>query len=189
MDAGARLKDRLLEANLIRWTAPNRRLFVGGVVAFTFLPVLPFALFAAISSGESSWYLFLLLPGLFAVVFGLMYRVVGKKMDGVRVRVPEGADLQSDCLMVRDFIQSPGIAQIIGGHIHLTPLVGKKIELPLEDISVREVAGRFNGALYPGQTAFWLDGPDVSWRLGFAVPDGAAWRPHFAKIQARARPR
>ncbi len=184
MDADARLKDRLLEANLIRWTAPNRWLFAGGVAAFIFLLVLPFTLFAAVSSGEPSWYLSLLLPGAFAVGFGLMYMAVGKKMDGVRARAPESADLQSDCLMVRDAIQSPGIAQIIDGHLLLTPLAGKKVKLPLGSISVREVAGRFNGALYPGQTAFWLDGPDVSWRLGFAVPDGAAWRPHFAKIQA-----
>lgn len=181
MDADARLSDRLLEANLIRWTAPNRWLFVGGVAALIFLLVLPCTLFAAVSSGEPSWYLSLLLPGAFAVGFGLMYMAVGKKMDGVRARVPEGADLQSDCLMVRDFIQSPGIAQIIGGHIHLTPLVGKKIELPLEDILVKEVAGRFNGALYPGQTAFWLEGPEVSWRLGFAVPDGAAWRRYLLR--------
>lgn len=174
------LKEKLLEANLLPWTSKNRPLFVLSVAALVFLGMLPLIVVPSVGSGEKWPYLFLLLmPIGFAILFARVYLGVGRRMDKVRASVQDGATLQADCLMVRNMIECPAIAQILDGDLVLTPLIGKPVQIEVEKYRVKVVAGRFNGTVYPGQTAFWLEGPEVSWRLGFAVPKGEIWRRHL----------
>jgi len=180
-----RIRQRLQEANLIRWTKRNRRYFALGVGILVLTIMMPIALFLGISSGPTRALLLLLTPIPFAVLFGLVYLGVGKGMNKVRAKVAADATLQEDCLMVHDAIQSPAIAQICDGNLLITPMVGKPVRVALEDITVVEGCERFNGSWYPGNATFWIKGPQVKWRLGFAVPDGDAWRPHFPNFEAR----
>ena len=69
--------------------------FVGALVAFTFVMVLPIAVFGAMRSGSPYSLLFLGMPVFFAFTFWSMYSVVGKKVDRVRSSVETGATLQS----------------------------------------------------------------------------------------------
>lgn len=173
-------KSKLKEANLLRWQKGNREMFAGTLAALMYSSMLPFFYFFLPEAGASSWIYFLGFPVFMGTMFFVIYRRVGTKMDSLRRRVAQNPELQSDCLMLRGSIQSPAVAQIFDDRLLLTPLVGEIVEVPLEGLAVKEVSGRFNGAVYPGATAFWLECPEVSSRLAFAVPNGEAWRDYFA---------
>lgn len=169
-------RERCQDANLIRWTVENRMLFsllVGGMV----LGIILLTCVPLVFVSGDVWVLsFLPMPVGFTVLFNFIYSFVGRKMDKVRAGLRPGAELQSDCLMVRGAIQSPGVAQVRDGRLLLTPMVGEPVELAIQDLTFEEKRGRFNGSGYPGQTGFWLSGPGISWRLGFMPLDGPAWR-------------
>ena len=81
------LKEKLLESNLVPWTAKNRPLYVFGVAGFVFLLVLPMVLISSAYSGEKWPSLTLLIPVPFAIVFGLVNLGVGRSMNSVRASV------------------------------------------------------------------------------------------------------
>ena len=111
-----------------------------------------------------------------ALLFYLVTLPVRSKMDRLRAGLPDGAQLQADCRMVHGIIECPGIAQVRDGELVLTPLVGKKVAVPLADITIAKETSWFNGSWYPGQTGFWLESAAVGKRLGFAVSHAEPWR-------------
>jgi hypothetical protein len=114
---------------------------------------------------------------LFALVFvgvglvcGVVYGIVGRKVERLGLFISaEGEDgIQS--LIVNGLIQSPGISFFKDDEIVLCPLVGERLTIRLADIvSFRQVKW-FNGKLLLFKTGFWLSVPGRS-RLGVAVPD------------------
>jgi|GEM_PF-827886 len=113
-------------------------------------------------------------PLMWALCFG-----VARAMNRVRRRADEAFDIvmQSDCLMVSGILQTPGIAQICGDRLVLTPLIGKTVDLALSEVCIKsETRQWFNGSLMMNSAAgIWLSVPG-HWRLGFAVPDVGPWR-------------
>jgi len=109
----------------------------------------------------------------FAPIFGIVYRLTGKRVERVRDSVPEGEGTAIPALMVRGAMQSPGIVTLGPESLVFRPVVGDRLGIRLEEIaSVREVRW-FNGALLSGKTGFWLMARGHG-RLGCAVPNSYA---------------
>ena len=104
---------------------------------------------------------------------------IALRMNVVRRRAEESSDIvmQSDCLMVNGFLQTPGIVQIRGDRLVLTPIFGKPVDLVLWEVGVKaESTMWFNGSLMMNSAGgIWLATPGYR-RLGFAVPEAEAWR-------------
>ncbi len=124
------------------------------------------------------WWLFV--PMALTLFIMLILYVVNILVERAAARLPDGAVLRSHCIVVSSLIQCPGVAQIANETLLIRPLVGKQISIPLGEISAVSERRWYNGALYPGKTAFFkLTVPESlsrKWRLGFGVADAEQWR-------------
>ncbi len=149
------------------WEAPALRVFVPVAAA---VPVLVCGILLPFVGPKA---LFALIFLCFAPIFGIVYRVVGKRVDLARDSVSQNEGTMMPALIVQGMIQSPGVVTVGPESLTLRPIAGDRADIRIEDIaSVREVRW-FNGTLLVGKTGFWLTVPGHS-RLGCAVPDSCA---------------
>jgi hypothetical protein len=173
------IKSMIGSAFLLPWYQKNQVVFC----TIIFLFVMLFSVFTTIyflQQGNPLSLLWLVLPFVFAPLFYLFYLPVRWKMDRLRSSLPADALLQSDCLIVQGIVQSPGIAQIRGEELVLTPLIGTPVVLPLAEVKIIKESCWFNGSYYPEQSGLWLQPVQSGQgRLGFALPNGEAWKAYF----------
>lgn len=129
----------------------------------------------------SFWWL--LLPvflTFFILSTSLIYSLL---MGSIIKKLPKDTALMSHCRVVYGIFEMPGIAFIAHGHLFLKPILGNRIEVPLNDISSITKSHLYNGCLYLGKTLFFKLKVPTSicnkWRLGFGVEDGEQWLEHF----------
>ena len=112
---------------------------------------------------------------------GLVYGVVGRKVQALKRSIaPEGGEM-TESLMVLGRIQSPGVVVMKDDGIVLVPLVGRRQAVSFADIqSVREVSW-LNGKKLFRKRGFYLKTSDPR-IIGFAVPPsvGLRWAPKLA---------
>ena len=124
------------------------------------------------------------LPLMIVCGFGLVYGPVRYRVRRLLQHCDDQAVLRSPCLMLTGVIEQPGVAEVVSGRLILMPLFGRQIEIPLDHIESIILSHWFNGAAYESLTGFLVECPERKGRqLGFAVPDGDAWRavlPHVS---------
>ena len=116
-------------------------------------------------------WLFLMPAGFYA-----MNMVVGLLVDKLRKKLPSDPLFQTDCIIVSNALQSPGIAHLEDDQLVLKPLVGKQISIPISDIQQIRERRWYNGEGYWGQTIFFELPALKQWRLGFGVAEAKVWR-------------
>ena len=152
------------------WTRLNRLL----LALYILVSICVILSVVYVTSGWMSlhmMWLFLMSP-----VFYVVYLIVGSMVDKLRKNLPPEPILQTDCIIVSDIVQKPGIAQLTGEQLILKPLAGKQISIPIYDIQQIRERRWYNGQGYWGQTIFFELPVTKKWRLGFGVAEAKAWR-------------
>jgi len=146
------------------WEREALRVFVGLMVLAS--AVLICILYPVVGSKS----LFALAFAGIGLVCGIVYGIVGRKVERLGLFISAEGEEGIQSLIVNGLIQSPGISFLKDDEIVLCPLVGERLTIRLADIvSFRQVKW-FNGKLLLFKTGFWLSVPGRS-RLGVAVPD------------------
>lgn len=125
-------------------------------------------------------WLFLMPFGFYVINFG-----VGLLVDRLRKELPTNALLQTDCIIVNNALQTPGIAHLGGNELILKPLVGRQVSIPLGDIQQIRERRWYNGQGYWGQTIFFETPNSKQWRLGFGVANATVWRDALRPLSCR----
>ena len=115
---------------------------------------------------------FFLMP----IGFYVMNSVVGLLVDRLRKKLPLVSLLQTDCIIVNNAPQTPGIAHLGDERLILKPLAGKQISISLSDIQQFKERKWYNGQGFWGQTIFFEFPALKQWRLGFGVAEAKVWR-------------
>ena len=152
------------------WTRENRlllSLYIFGLICV----ILGVVSLASGSLNLHMMWLFLMPVGFYGVNL-----VVGMLVDGLRKKLPPDPLLQTDCIIVNNALQTPGIAHLVDSYLILKPLVGKQISIPLSDIQQFRERRWYNGQGYWGQTIFFEFPALKQWRLGFGVAKAKVWR-------------
>ena len=110
----------------------------------------------------------------FVLLFRVVHGVVGRRVAAL---VPVNYGHAVSALMVNGKIQAPGLASIDDTKIVLHPIIGERVEIPLDGIESNTVTSAFNGKAIPGKRAFWFQVKGGK-RLGVAVSNLHAerWR-------------
>ncbi len=144
------------------WEREALRVFVGLMVLAS---VVLICVLYPIFGRKSLVALFFVGVGL---VCGIVYGIVGMKVERLRLFISAEGEEGIQSLIVNGLIQSPGISFFKDDEIVLCPLVGERLTIRLADIvSFRQVKW-FNGKLLLFKTGFWLSVPGRG-RLGVAV--------------------
>ena len=152
------------------WTIGNRLLL--GLYILVLICVTLGVVY--VTSGWMSFHMFWLF--LMPAGFYAIYLVVDLLVDRLRKKLPPGPVLQTDCIIVNNVVQTPGIAHLRGDQLILKPLAGKQISIPISDIQQIRERRWYNGQGYWGQTIFFEFPAMKQWRLGFGVVDAKVWR-------------
>lgn len=160
------------------WKPANRARYA---VAIFLLPLLIVALIQMIYTIQGRtlapvvWLGAAALGIVLGALFTLQYIYIAKRLN-CRAPASASAGLESDCIVVSGFVQSPGVARLEDSHLVLIPLVGQEVSVPLAEISSVRVRHYFNGNQYWGDNAFFqLDVTGRRARLGFGVSHPGAW--------------
>ena len=123
----------------------------------------------------------LLIAGVLACV-GLIHLILEyfsrKKLKRIIAEISsEHSVVQSKCMMRENGVSAPGVAQISHGRLIARNVLGKKVEVPLEEISaVKEHLG-LGKTGWVGKRVFELKSPKTClFALGFRRDDADAWR-------------
>ena len=87
------------------------------------------------------------------------------------------AEARSYCV-IRDGLEQKGVAQILNGILHIYPVIGEEISIPLNQIKVKKIStNNYIGQyMWWGTTIFKLDTPNnYNMALGIKVKDSAPW--------------
>ena len=123
------------------------------------------------------WIIF---PLLFGAIFTTISFILQLLIKNLAKKLPSGEILRSDCMVVKNFLERPGLVQINDNTLIIQPLFGKEISIPLSEISNITERRWYNGRPYLGTTRFFkLETTRTvtgCWRLGFGVPYVDKWR-------------
>jgi len=149
------------------WEAEVLRVFVGLMVVASV--VLVGILYPILGSRA----LFALVFGGIGLVFGIVYGIVGRKVERVRLFISAEGEEGIQSLIVKGLIQSPGISIIQDDEIVLHPIVGERVTIRVADIASYREVRFFNGQLLLFKRGFRFTVGGSS-RLGVAVPKSYA---------------
>ena len=161
------------------WTKKNRLL----LTLYLLVLICVILRIVYVTSGWMSphmMWLFLMPAG-----FYVIYLVVGLLVDRLRKKLPADSLLQTDCIIVKNVLQSPGIAHLMDDQLILKPLVGKQVSIPLSDLQQIKERRWYNGEGYWGQTIFFELPVVKLWRIGFGVAQAKVWRDALANCKQR----
>ena len=153
------------------WQAPRRPLVTGLLILVPIVvAIILYPYFGAMA--------FIALPPASAgVLHWVIYGWVARRVARLYATPPTAEGKVADALIVKGFIQWPGIVVLGATEIHLIPIIGAPVTLPLDAIVATKETRWFNGSYRPWKTGFWLTVPGEP-RLGFAVSSALAdkWR-------------
>ena len=126
------------------------------------------------------WFLSAVPAGL---LFSLIFRTVGVRVENLRAKYSADPGEVATGLLVIGHVQSPGLAILRSNELHLVPLAGSDLTIPLGDIRVLKEGRWLPGKYVWGKRAFTLGTP-LKQRLAFAVPEsiGYRWSQTFAAL-------
>lgn len=152
------------------WTRKNRLLLPLYILVLICAILSVVYITTGVMSLNVMW--LLLMP----VAFYVINLAVGLLVDGLRKKLPPNPLLQTDCMIINNALQTPGIAHLDNDQLILMPLVGKQTSIPLGDIQQIRERRWYNGQGYWGQTIFFELPALKQWRLGFGVEEAKRWR-------------
>ena len=100
--------------------------------------------------------LFTLLFALFALIYGLTYRFVGQKVNAVLKPAQDSGEKALVALIVKGKTEAPGVVILQKDSIVFVPIVGRLMEVGLDDITIVKEVCYFNGSLLIGEKASGL---------------------------------
>lgn len=113
---------------------------------------------------------------LMPIGFYIVNLIVGLLVSRLQDKLPPNPLLQTDCLIINNMLQSPGIAYLGDDKLILKPLIGKQISIPADKLQQIRERRWYNGQGYWGQTIYFEFLTAKQWRLGFGVAQPTLWR-------------
>jgi hypothetical protein len=111
--------------------------------------------------------LYFLLLCLIGPLIGLVYGAVGKKVESLKQALAAEEGIKTECLIVIDRTQSPGIAILTESTLRLVPIMGDSRSIDRKSIDSIRMVRMFNGKLLVWKRWLVLS---IKPRLGFALP-------------------
>ena len=156
--------------------------FVLALVCGVPLLLLPFVAAALPLRRPALWAAFAV-PAVLLFGTAVLYGPIRHRVRRLLNNCDERAVLRSPCLILAGFIEQPGVAEIVTDRLILVPLLGRQIEVPLQDIVNVTSSHRFNGAVFQSLTGFVVEVSERGQQqFSFAVPDGETWRAMLPRV-------
>ena len=152
------------------WTKRNRILLALYILVILCLLLAGFYIKTGWISPKAIW--FFLAP----LGFYLIYFIIGRKVEILRKKLPSAPLLQTDCIIVNNMVEMPGIAHLDEKKLILKPIIGSQIYVSFADLENVKQRRWYNGSGYLGQTIFFEIPTSKQWRLGFGVAQAKPWR-------------
>jgi hypothetical protein len=120
-----------------------------------------------------------------AVMFAAVYSAVGKKVKTLLESVPPQNGEAVEILMHNGKLQSPGVAVLNDTELHLLPIVGEPILIPLKDITSFSQTNWLPGKKLFSKHGYRLTYPGHPTTITFAVPPSVGNRWGFKFITVK----
>jgi len=159
----------------------NRDLSVAVITISSSMIVVAILLLFPIISIHALW----LLPALlFSFLPGIIFGIVGKKIEDLKKKYDDEKGEMEESLMVIGNIHSPGIVILQEETIILVPLAGNLLILSLENISEIKEGKWLPGKYLFGKKVFTFNYPDTG-RVAFAVAEttGSRWSEYLRNFK------
>jgi len=133
---------------------------------------------------QALWFSFI---SAWAVMFAVVYSMVGKKVKTLLESVSPKDGEAVEILMHNGKVQSPGVAVLNDRELRLLPIVGEPILIPLKDITSLSQTDWLPGKKLFSKHGYKLTFPGYPATITFAVPPSVGNRWGFKLLQVKNR--